>query len=248
MLESRLDSYTSTPVRSRFAWYIATSARRSSPSASSAWSGKTATPALASRTRVSPSRSSGEPSAATRSRATRCGGRRGVGDRQQHGELVAAEPRGLRAARQRQPQPVGYLQQQPVAGEVSERVIDRTEPVEVDQHQGGTRADALGVVESRPGPLAAATGGWAVRSAGRAAAPRRGPGRSTAWSRGRSGGWRTAAAARAGRPRRRRSAARCRAARPRRGPVGPGRYGRRWAGRRRGGACRYQSRARVTAR
>lgn len=39
VLESRLDSYTSTPVRSRLAWYIATSARWSSPSASTACSG-----------------------------------------------------------------------------------------------------------------------------------------------------------------------------------------------------------------
>ncbi len=50
---------------------MATSARRSRPSASRAWSGKTATPALASRTRVRPSRSSGEESSATRWRATR---------------------------------------------------------------------------------------------------------------------------------------------------------------------------------
>ncbi len=58
-------------VRSRLASYIATSARRSRPSASRAWSGKTATPALASSTSVRPSRSSGEPRAETRARATR---------------------------------------------------------------------------------------------------------------------------------------------------------------------------------
>ncbi len=58
-----------------------------------------------------------------------------------------------RSARQGLPQPVGGLQQQPVAGEVSEGVVDRPEAVEVDQHQGGAGTDALRVVQRGPGPL-----------------------------------------------------------------------------------------------
>ncbi len=80
-------------------------------------------------------------------------GRGGVGDGQQHGELVTAEPRGLRPARQRHPQPVRDLQQQPVTGEMAQGVVDRPEPVEVDEHEGGLGADALGVVQGGPDAL-----------------------------------------------------------------------------------------------
>ncbi len=77
----------------------------------------------------------------------------GVRGRQQDGELVASEPGGLRTARQGEPQPVRYLQQQPVPGEVAEGVVDRTEAVQVDQDEADPAAEALGLLQRRPGPL-----------------------------------------------------------------------------------------------
>ena len=54
---------------------------------------------------------------------------------QQHGELVAAEPRERVAAPERAAQPLGDVAQQPVAVVVAERVVDLLEAVEVDQQQ-----------------------------------------------------------------------------------------------------------------
>jgi hypothetical protein len=52
-----------------------------------------------------------------------------------HGELVAAEAGGEVGGAQVQPQPVGDPDQQQVARRVAERVVDRLEPVEVDEEQ-----------------------------------------------------------------------------------------------------------------
>lgn len=84
-------------------------------------------------------------------RALGAGG--GVGDGQQDGELVAAEAGGLGTGRQGELEPLGDLQQQPVAREVAEGVVDGAEAVEVDQDQRGAGADALGVVQRGPGAL-----------------------------------------------------------------------------------------------
>ncbi len=77
----------------------------------------------------------------------------GVGVREQHRELVAAEPGRLRAARQGEPQALRYLEQQPVAGQVPEGVVDGAEAVEVDEDQRRAGADGLRVLQRRPGPL-----------------------------------------------------------------------------------------------
>ena len=154
MLQSRLDSYTSTPVRSRFAWYIATSARRSSPSASSAWSGKTATPGAGLQ-------DEGEPVEVER------GAERGdqvAGDalgadvvesatgsstaNSSPPSRAASAPRG-RASRSRS----AICSSSRSPARWPEGVVDRTEAVEVDQHERGPRADAFGVVQGGPGPL-----------------------------------------------------------------------------------------------
>ena len=56
----------------------------------------------------------------------------------EHGELVAAEPRGGVGAAQRVAQPLGDADEQLVAGGVAEGVVDRLEVVEVDeQHRHG---------------------------------------------------------------------------------------------------------------
>lgn len=77
----------------------------------------------------------------------------GVGGGQQDGELVAAEPGRLGAAREGVPQPVGDLEQQAVADEVAEGVVDGAEAVQVDEDQRRAGADALGVVQGGPGAL-----------------------------------------------------------------------------------------------
>lgn len=77
----------------------------------------------------------------------------GVGGRQEHRELVAAEPRGLRAPGQREAEAFRYLQQQPVPRQMAEGVVDCAETVEVDQDQSGSRPDGLGVLQGRPGAL-----------------------------------------------------------------------------------------------
>ncbi len=59
----------------------------------------------------------------------------GIGDGQEHGELVAAEAGGLGVLGQGLAEPVGDLEEQPVAGEMAQRVVDRAEPVQVDQHK-----------------------------------------------------------------------------------------------------------------
>lgn len=77
----------------------------------------------------------------------------GVGRREQYGELVAAEPGRLGAPGQGEPQPVGYLEQQPVPREMAECVIDGSKAVEIDQYESRTGTAALRVREGGPGPL-----------------------------------------------------------------------------------------------
>ena len=60
---------------------------------------------------------------------------------QQHGELVAAEPREHVAPAQRVAQAVRDVAQEPVAVVVAERVVDLLEAVEVDQQQAGEPAE-----------------------------------------------------------------------------------------------------------
>ena len=67
--------------------------------------------------------------------------------RQQHGELVAAEPRDHVARPDAVRQPVRHQPQQPVADRVPQRVVDLLEPVQVEQQE----AD-LGGPTWPPGP------------------------------------------------------------------------------------------------
>ena len=61
------------------------------------------------------------------------GGSRDVGVFEQDGELVAAKPRGRVLGADRRPQPMRGLDQDVVAGGVTEAVVDRLEVVEVDE-------------------------------------------------------------------------------------------------------------------
>ena len=86
----------------------------------------------------------------------------GVGPGGQRHELVAAEPGDHLAGRGRAGlQPVGDLDEQPVAGRVAEAVVDGLEAVEVEVAQ----AEALAVARARaPSPGARRTAcGWAAR-------------------------------------------------------------------------------------
>ena len=62
-----------------------------------------------------------------------------VGGGQQHGELVTAQPRAQRLGRHMLCQPVRYASQQDVADAMAQSVVDRLEPVEVHQHDGGVQ-------------------------------------------------------------------------------------------------------------
>ena len=79
------------------------------------------------------------------------GGVRRRDPRQQDRELVAAQPRQRDAAAPRRQQvrgqPVGDRPQQPVAGAVTERVVDLLEPVEVDEQERSRAAPAVDAVE-----------------------------------------------------------------------------------------------------
>lgn len=77
----------------------------------------------------------------------------GVRGRQEHRELIAAQPRGLRAPGQGESETFRYLQQQPVPRQMTESVVDRAESVEVDQDESGSGTDGLGVLQGRPGAL-----------------------------------------------------------------------------------------------
>ncbi|OSY51956.1 hypothetical protein BG846_02418 [Streptomyces fradiae ATCC 10745 = DSM 40063] len=81
------------------------------------------------------------------------GAGRGIGHREENGEFVAAEPGGLRAAREGEAQPLGDLEEEPVAGEVAERVVDGPEAVEVDEDERAAPAVGLGGLQGRPGPF-----------------------------------------------------------------------------------------------
>jgi hypothetical protein len=72
-------------------------------------------------------------------------GRRLAGGRvrQQHGELVAAEPRDEIAGAQRAAQAPRHLDEQRVARQVPEAVVDRLEVVEVDEQDGDRRPAGL---------------------------------------------------------------------------------------------------------
>ena len=131
-------------VRERLASYIATSARWTSVCTSVPCSGQWAIPMLASST---------ADDAVERERARErvlqaageLGGHPAVGQpAQEHGELVAAEPRERVAAAHDALQARGDLLQQAVAGVVAERVVDLLEAVEVDEQQRGGLAAALG--------------------------------------------------------------------------------------------------------
>lgn len=63
-------------------------------------------------------------------------GRGLVGLRQQHQELLAAEPESLVLLPHRFPQGLGYLLENPVAGVVAEAVVDLLEMVEIQLDQG----------------------------------------------------------------------------------------------------------------
>ncbi len=77
----------------------------------------------------------------------------GVGDGEQDGELVAAEAGGLGLLGQGLAQPVGDLEEQPVARQVAQGVVDRAEAVQVDQHEGRPGAQTFSLVQGGPGPL-----------------------------------------------------------------------------------------------
>ncbi len=77
----------------------------------------------------------------------------GVGEGEQDGELVAAEPGRLGVLGQRLTQPLGDLEQQPVARQVPQGVVDRPEAVQVDEHESGPGAGTFGLVQGGPGPL-----------------------------------------------------------------------------------------------
>lgn len=77
----------------------------------------------------------------------------GVGEGEQDGELVAAEPGRLGVLGQCLAQPFGDLEQQAVARQVPQGVVDRPEAVQVDEHEGGPGAGTFGLVQGGPGPL-----------------------------------------------------------------------------------------------
>ncbi len=77
----------------------------------------------------------------------------GVGEGQEHGELVAAQAGRLGLLGQGLAQPVGDLEQEPVARQVAERVIDGAEAVQVDQHESRPGAQTFSLVQGGPGPL-----------------------------------------------------------------------------------------------
>ena len=68
--------------------------------------------------------------------------RRGRQLRQQHAELVAAEPGDVSLGADDRLEASRQLAQEQVAGVVAERVVDLLEPVEVDQQHGELRAVA----------------------------------------------------------------------------------------------------------
>ena len=84
---------------------------------------------------------------------------------EQHGELVAAQPRDRVAGRAAQ-QPLGHLDQQLVAGGVAEAVVDRLEVVEVEEEHGDLCRRA-GARERLAGRGRRTARGWPGRSAGR---------------------------------------------------------------------------------
>ena len=67
-----------------------------------------------------------------------------IGERQQDGELVAAEPRDGVGLAQRRAEPRGDALQHAVAGMMSERVVDLLEAVQIEQQQRERRALAGG--------------------------------------------------------------------------------------------------------
>jgi len=73
--------------------------------------------------------------------------------RDQHAELVAAEPGNHVLLVERRPQPLGDLLQQAVAGVVPERVVDLLEVIEVDQDHRHLRAVLAGGLDLREQPL-----------------------------------------------------------------------------------------------
>jgi hypothetical protein len=74
----------------------------------------------------------------------------GRGVRQQHGELVAAQPGDGVDPPQHARHPAGDLGEQPVAVVVAEGVVDVLEPVEVQQQQGGGTQLPVGGPERLP--------------------------------------------------------------------------------------------------
>jgi hypothetical protein len=123
------------PVRMRLAWYMATSARCSSPIASSAWFGKSAMPTLASMWTWMPP-TANDSSSAARSRRPAVLAVTSSPGLEDDRELVAAQPRERVVLAQQLLQPRADLAQHLVAGVVAERVVELLEAVEVDQQQG----------------------------------------------------------------------------------------------------------------
>ena len=68
----------------------------------------------------------------------------------QHGELVAAEPRQHVARAHLRLQPLGERDQELVAGEVAQAVVDQLEAVEVDEQDGVARFRRAGGLSNRP--------------------------------------------------------------------------------------------------
>ncbi|MEJ1976925.1 MAG: hypothetical protein WDN49_13295 [Acetobacteraceae bacterium] len=83
------------------------------------------------------------------------------GVRQQHGELVAAEPGRNVAFAQLALKPLGELPQERVARCMAEQVVHRLEAVQVEAEDGAGAAGAQ-VVDRRLQPARRTAGGWAV--------------------------------------------------------------------------------------
>ena len=123
------------PERSSLARYIATSAERCSCCTSAPWSGYSAMPDAGLQLEqhaLEPERLGQRRLDPQRHLGRRLGVRDG---RQQHGELVAAEPGDHVLGPQRAADPLGDVLEQPVAHLVPEGVVDLLEPVEVEQEQ-----------------------------------------------------------------------------------------------------------------
>ena len=120
------------------------SARCISVSTSRPWSGNIAMPTLARTSRVRPWKRNGSSIARRERVGDDLGLLDGGAERQQHGELVAADAGHELGAGDAGLQARADLAQQPVAGVVAERVVELLEVVEVDQQQRELGLDARG--------------------------------------------------------------------------------------------------------